>query len=434
MTVTVVTTLGRSVSNLRLAQYFKGDTNEWNPIRSDSSTDLSGRARFEQLRVGSHEFFLEFEHSVVRRLEPKGEPGLSESLNQGSLKFGNISSALRGSSFTRASFYRAQQKLIDERSAVESVEVQVGPDLEHGLRIMIPEVHSLTGHVSEDGIVVPNAVVRLFLDMEFATHAQVEPLTLNEAGFANRLTRTDSNGMYRFELLTMGSYFLTAERPTGGMQQVFKLEIPDQETFFEAKLHSYEVHGIVTGPQGIPLRGVQIVAERIGSSKSGSASPGEAVRSGDAHYLTGASEPVMTGLDGSYRITGLDGSYPIFVTARESEHSTSRAGAIFLHENPEDNEVNLDMTQGCGAIARLDASRTLYSGFRLVAIPLRPEGPEVISSLADHKNVMRLSQLAPGWYRFELRHPTVSQVVIPDPVEVELYTGEVFEMSFKVPK
>ena len=418
LSVIVTDEAGQLLPGVIAVRYYKGPGHQFLSTQGyHQETDALGRARFTELVVGPHEF------------------------------------TLRHTSWDDAFF--ARRLMIELNSEMDEqgfVARTIREDVETELRLVFPNLHALAGTVLDRGAPLEGAAVRLYLDSESALDADgyLGGILSSPKRPSRLISKTSTEGKFRFEMLTQGRYALSVERPSGGMRQIWDLTLPDRSASVELQLDELSVHGVVTDSEGLPVAGAQLAVERVRVDEDGAPRSVDQVIGGEALHRAGMSAFVESGADGSYRIFDVDGSSPLIVVARSPYRVITRSEVFGFAEDESEKEINITLSPSGSVAVQLYAPSNLVPFMRLIATPLDHEGPSIIGYPNNGSERLRLTGLRPGRYFVGLGffQDPLSSIALsgpagtipPDgplaevePIETEVVAGETNELSMTYP-
>jgi Carboxypeptidase regulatory-like domain len=253
------------------------------------TTDAEGEIVFENLEPGRHAF----------------RPGASE---DGAVAFNAGGAAVSVVQRVRGG---AAAKRSDDW-----VEVELAAGAVETVTLTAKSRGGLSGHVTEAGVSLAGATVAL-VDADASGDALAGLPGLRGG---DPEVRTNGSGEYRLDDLEVGDYTLRVTHPARAMAYDVPVEIVEGQGELDVDLPVSLVRGRVTGPDGKPLAGVRVQAER---NEGG---PRRVMRQvvfmtdgGDAHGGildgSGSFEPVRTDADGLYELRGVQHDVDLVVKA-----------------------------------------------------------------------------------------------------------------------
>lgn len=274
---------------------FVGRMNAEGPTR----TDARGELPFAHLRPGTHKFRLAQEGGGVRFVGGGG--GMRAAIAIGGLQGDEA-----------------------PEEPWSSVEVAEGGQSE--LKLVAPARGALVGHVREGGQALAGAALELNEKQEGLP--SFSGMNLFGGGSAHK---SSGSGEYRIEGIKPGKYVLSVTHTTRSMPWETELEVREGEQRFDVDLPIAIVEGRVTGPDGKPIAGARVRAERF----QGDSPQEERVMSvvmsvagdegGAFAFGNGASETERTDADGRYTLRGVltDTDLKVHVNGKDLQPGSS---------------------------------------------------------------------------------------------------------------
>jgi hypothetical protein len=270
------------------------------------------------------------------------------------------------------------------------------------LKLVAPMRGSVVGRVREGGQALAGASVHLERKQEGAGGFMGMPFLGGQNG-----PRTNGSGDYRQEGLKPGKYTIQVSHPARAMGWEGELEVGEGEQRFDVDLPIAIVEGRVTGPDGKPVVGARVSAERaqektqdtqvvFGISLAGD--NGDVMSFGGS----GGAEPVRTDSDGRYTLRGLltDTDLVVHVTAKD----ISPANSEKFRCAPDQTVRGIDVKVKQGGILELHVTRAGQpaSGVLVNAFHKGKDGKEdnQQSEVTGPGGIARFSGLEPGEWEY----------------------------------
>ena len=194
------------------------------------------------------------------------------------------------------------------------------------VKLIAPMRGTLVGRVREGGKALAGASITLDLKQEGGGGFMGMPFFGGGNG-----PRTNGSGEYKIEGKKPGKYTIHVSHPSRAMNWDGELELAEGEQRFDIELPIAIVEGRVTGPDGKPIAGARVSAEKFqekgDSQQTMVMSFAVAGDSGDVMSFggSGGAEPVRTDSDGRYTLRGLltDTDLVVHVTGKEFSPANS---------------------------------------------------------------------------------------------------------------
>lgn len=216
------------------------------------------------------------------------------------------------------------------------------------LKLVAPARTSVVGRVREGGTPLVGASV----------HFQEK--RANQGGFpgmpffgGQEGPRTNGSGEYKAEGLKPGRYTVQISHPGRAMDWEGELDVREEETRYDVELPIAVVEGRVTAPDGKPIAGARVSAER---AQSGQSQDRQMVVSmvvasndgGDAFSFGGSAgaEPVRTDADGRYTLRGLLTDTDLVVHVQGKDFSPTNSAKFRVAPDQTLRGIDIQAKQG----------------------------------------------------------------------------------------
>lgn len=277
------------------------------PARDPVTTDENGEALFEGLEAGSYGF------RIGESGPPMGMFLIAEGLGAG--------------------------------DAGGWTDVTVLPGEEVPLTLQAEEPCALTGRITEAGIPLAGATVRL--------RAADDPFGGLGFGLGGGISATtDARGRYRLDDVDPGESTLVVEHATRAMDHEESVEIERGDNDRDVDLSITTIAGRVVGPDGEPVVGARVEAKRQSEGPGGRAMVSFVVASSDdedgAAFIGGAPggpDPVRTDEDGRYLLRGVQPGATLVVEAAAKGLDKTRSEELVLAAGDRREDVDLAFVQ-----------------------------------------------------------------------------------------
>lgn len=193
------------------------------------------------------------------------------------------------------------------------------------VKLVAPARGSVVGRVREGGKALAGASV----DLQEKHEGGPGFLGMPFFGGGNG-PRTNGSGEYKCEGVKPGKYTVHVTHPSRAMAWDGELEVTEGEQRFDVELPIAIVEGRITGPDGKPIAGARVSAEK---AKEGGEQQVQMViglsMAGDGDVMSfggsGGAEPVRTDADGRYTLRGLltDTELVVHVTGKDFSPANS---------------------------------------------------------------------------------------------------------------
>jgi len=366
-------------------------------------TDVDGRVRFDHLEPGVHSF----------QIEEGGSGGAWLGDDRVVVAAGGHSDA-------------------DEWSRIEVAERG-----EYQLAMTTAAVGTLTGKVTEAGKPLAGATLEL---EERSENADPQAAAMRMFGGGGPKVRTDGGGRFAFEDVEEGDYTLKVTHASRAMADEFDVRIRTGSRSEDFDLPISILEGRVTGPDGEPLAGVKVSAERA-------AEPGAPrVQAFRVMMVTDGGDEAVSFSDGSmaeFALTDEDGRYvlrgvtPDVDLVVNGEYSSAQPGSsdpvrVAADESRRGVDLVLEPA-GSLKVSAYNADGTTAQ-FLMVAANLVEDESVTERGFIGPSGSATLSGLRPGVWNVSLRPagPMGGEIEPPEPQQAEVLVGEVRELDFNL--
>lgn len=380
-------------------------------MEGPSRTDARGELPFAHLRPGTHKFRLAQEGGGLRFL---GGGGMRAAIAIGGIQGQEV----------------AEEPWI-------SVEVAEGASSE--VKLVAPARGTLVGRVREGGQALAGAALELNEKQEGgAVFGGMNPFG---GGSAHK---TSGSGEYRIEGVKPGKYVLSLTHPSRSMPWEAELEVREGEQRFDVDLPIAIVEGRVTGPDGKPIAGARVRAERF----QGDAPQEERVMSvvmtvagddgGAFAFGNGASETERTDADGRYTLRGVltDTELKVHVNGKDLQPGSSEKFRVAPDQTL--RGIDLVLKQG-GAleVTVMRAGQPVRNAF-VNAVRKSESGGSTQSETTGPGGVARFTGLEPGEWEvsvedFSNMSPENSQPPTPEKRSAAVEAGKTQKLRVDLP-
>jgi protocatechuate 3,4-dioxygenase beta subunit len=298
---------------------------------------------------------------------------------------------------------------------------------------------SLTGRVREAGIPLAGATLRL-AEKSAGSSGNLGMLFAGLGGGGNS-ARSDGDGFFEFPDLKTGRYTLSVEHPSRHMDNEFVLHIDAGENRFDVEVPVCIIEGRITDPQGEPLAGVRVEAERhrpdgpevqMRSMVMMVASDGEeAVQIGGGD---GGGDRVTTDEDGRYRLRGVLPDIDLVV--RASGPGVQDGSSEPLTLAPDQTEHDVDFTLFAAGKLRVEALAADGAPARFLSVTAEFLGEDAENVDSENGFIESgstlLDGIRPGIWRVsvEAMGGMGTEVGAAEPREVEVKADEEASVTF----
>lgn len=404
--VTVHTPEGVPAPDLRIHHRAPGAdpfTSHFGGGHGEHRTDVDGRVRFDHLEPGVHSFQID-----------EGEGGGAW------LGDDRVVVAAHGDSDS------------DDWSRIE-----VGERGEYQLAMTTAAVGSLAGKVTEAGKPLAGAVLEL---EERSENDDPRASAMRMFGGGGPKARTDGEGRFAFEDVEEGDYTLKITHASRCMADEFDVRIRTGSRSEDFDLPISIVEGRVTGPDGSPLAGVKVSAERAPEEGA------PRVQAFRVMMVTDGGDEAVSFSDGSmgeYALTDEGGRYVLRGVTPEvdlvvnGEFSSAQPGSSErFRVAPDETQRGVDLVlepAGSLKVSAFNADGTTAQ-FMLVAAAFVADESVTERGFIGPSGSATLSGLRPGLWRVFLNPagPMGGEVEPPAPQEVEVLVGEELEVDFNL--
>ncbi len=373
-------------------------------------SDAQGRAVFEHLMPGVQRF---------RIAESSAQVFTTSSGDLASLDFGGAGGD-------------------DGWGQVEVVEGEAS-----SLQLIAPERATLAGRITEAGKDLAGARVELVADDDG------DEMKLPFFGGGGPNDQTDSKGAYQIERVKLGRYTLKVSHSSRAMEWEAPLEIQSGENKFNVDLPVAILEGRVSGPDGKPLAGVKVRAERAPSEDSSRTTRRSFVAialaddGGDEPQVTfgsgGPTSPtVLTDAEGRYRLRGVAPDVELVVKAQAKDVQPGQSEKVHVGSDQTKSNVDIQLQTG-GSVdvtfVRRDGQPS--NSCMLLATFESGNGVEPRHEFSGAKGVVKLSGLKPGRWKlhcdaFGAPGANGERASIPEQT-IEIVAGKAASASFEIP-
>lgn len=376
----------------------------------EERTDAQGLVQFEHLMPGEHRF---------RVGESSG--GTFFSAN-GDIRIGTAVSGDEGdASWTAAT-------VVENETAV--------------VNLLAPERSTVVGRVTEAGRPLAGA--------------RVELVTAEGDGPGGALAlfgggpndQTDTKGEYKVNDVKVGRYKLEITHASRAMPWSADYEVRSGENRFDVDLPVAILEGVVTGPDGKPLAGVRVQAERAPDDSAGGGNVQRTVMAvfatddGDGPEVSfgggPASPTVQTDAEGRYKLRGVMPDVDLIVKAKAPDVQPAQSEKVRVAADQTKSHVDLRLEVGGALEATIvRPNGQPASSCMVLASWEGTGGPEPRHEFSGQKGVVKLSGLKPGRWRVHVDSfgtlPSGNErASIPDQT-IEVVAGETARARFEVP-
>ncbi|MEM7308169.1 MAG: sigma-70 family RNA polymerase sigma factor [Planctomycetota bacterium] len=365
-------------------------------------TDSEGRALFHNLEPGVHRF------------------RLSEDPFQGPLGAGTMRVLRPGSDSAGAPW--------------SEVDVVAGTPGE--VTLTATPRSALAGAVTEAGLPLAGAEVRLLPAEE-----GIAPIPALQA--TGPSARTDSRGRYRLDDVVAGDYRIEVVHASRAMPWREEIELRPGANERDVALSVTVVEGRVTAPDGSPVVGSRVQAERataptggpivqmVGVTVSGEGTMAVSLSPGDG-------PETRTDADGYYRLRGVTPDAPLVVRVSGDAHAPATSDEVELA--PDETLTGVDVTAEPAGEIEVKATRGDGSpggGYLATASWIGDDGaaPQPVTGFVGPNGSAVLRGCRAGRWRVTLSpigFGNEAPPPAPEPLEVEVEAGETAALDFPV--
>lgn len=373
-------------------------------------SDAQGRAVFEHLMPGVQRF---------RIAESNAQVFTTSSGDLASLDFGGAGGD-------------------DGWGQVEVVEGEAS-----SLQLVAPERATLAGRITEAGKDLAGARVELVADDDG------DEMKLPFFGGGGPNDQTDSKGAYQIERVKLGRYTLKVSHSSRAMEWEAPLEIQSGENKFNVDLPVAILEGRVSGPDGKPLAGVKVRAERAPSEDSSRTTRRSFVAialaddGGDEPQVTfgsgGPTSPtVLTDAEGRYRLRGVAPDVELVVKAQAKDVQPGQSEKVHVGSDQTKSNVDIQLqTGGSVDVTFVRRDGQPANSCMLLATFESGSGVEPRHEFSGAKGVVKLSGLKPGRWKlhcdaFGAPGANGERASIPEQT-IEIVAGKAASASFEIP-
>lgn len=374
---------------------------------NDERSDAQGVARFEHLMPGEHRF-------------RAGEAG------------GN------GTFLAGGNMVRMASSVTGGAEENDWIKVVVVEGETRSLEVVAPERSSVTGRVTESGRPLSGARVELVSEAESDLHMPFF------SGAPNG--KSDSDGAYSVADVKVGRYRAEVTHAARAMTWSTTVEVRAGENELDFDLPVAILEGTVKGPDGKPLAGVRVQAERAPSADGGQRTERRvmavfATDDGDGPEIAfggnaDASPSVVTDAEGRYRLRGVLADVELVVKAKAKDAQPGQSERVRVAAD--ETKSNVDIALETGGAIEVTLTKPGGDPARGCMVRATFEGTgdvEPRHDLAGPKGRVELTGLKPGRWRLSVdifAAPDGNRPSIPEQT-VEVVAGRSAKARFEVP-
>jgi protocatechuate 3,4-dioxygenase beta subunit len=301
--------------------------------------------------------------------------------------------------------------------------VQVVEDGEATVRLTLPLTAKLKGSVRENG--KPLAGAQVVLDTTGDREAALR--LLMESGGNPPRAQTDEHGRYQLEGVRLGEQRLRVTHKDRAMPAFADVAVREGDNVFDVELDVTVVRGVVRGPDGKPIAGVDVRAgasnASVTSSRTLNPMPDVMPTFGGRRY---GDSSAKTDAQGRYELRGVQSGRAVTVTASAKGFAATSAKPVEPAAGATIDGVDIEL-RGAGIIVVRTATETTFAMANASFLgddkTVRP-AVGVVS-----KGEAKLEGLFPGRWRVHLTVPGQAPGQAQTR-EVEVRAGAVTEVNF----
>jgi hypothetical protein len=380
-----------------------------------------------------------------------GGMGSRKSNSKGIVKFAHLAEGLHHFEIQEGT----DRMIVNSGSTLVMAGFPVGEKSAHGRSVEVREGSSteITLHARPEGIVSgrvteagePLVGASISFDEDSGSD---ESTHLRMLGFGGGPSaRTDSQGRYSVDALKVGDYLMKISHPRRVMPASLEISVREGENQVDQDLPVAILEGRVTDPEGKPVAGITVKANRYSESESGevqrtvvsSIIVGDG--SGGAMSITTGdpeSSDTLTDVDGRYVLRGVQHDVELYVEASSSQYQRARSEPVTCGENQTRRDVDIEVYEaGHVRVAALDADGAPM-GMCLVELEFVGDAdpmPAPARGFIADTGETTVDSLRPGRWRVSARTigmmgPTGGdEERIAAPVEVDIVATETAEVT-----
>ncbi|MBK7877826.1 MAG: carboxypeptidase regulatory-like domain-containing protein [Planctomycetes bacterium] len=310
------------------------------------------------------------------------------------------------------------------------------------VRLVAPERSTVVGTVTEGGRPLPGARVELLSSKE---EDEGLPMDLFGGGPGDA---TGPKGEFRVNDVEVGKYSVQITHGSRSMTWTGELDVRSGENRFDVDLPVAILEGTVTGPDGKPLAGVRVQAERApddgpeGRSVQRRVMAVFATDDGDGPEMSFGGGPptptVLTDAEGRYRLRGVLPDVDLIVKAKAPDVQPGRSERVRVAADQTKSNVDVRLeTGGTMEVTLVRPTGTPANSCMVVATWDGTGDVEPRSEFSGPKGVVKLSGLKPGRWRVRVEAFGAAPVggersTIPEQT-IEVVAGQTARPRFEVP-